>query len=85
MTEEILQKANEIQKEIKDLNKFISNAEMLWTGKLVIRKPKLFFKTNSYGAVTGEEFGLDNEMKDEVLDLLKTKRDNLLKELEKLN
>ena len=85
MTEEILKRGNEIQKDIKKLDYFISVAEMLWTGKLSIRKPKMFFASVSYGAIRGEEIELDTELKNEVLQVLKNKRDRLVKELELLN
>ena len=85
MTVEQLRKANEIKSKIDKLNDFIRTAEKVWTGNLSIRKPKLFFKSNSYGIYRSSELELDTETKDEILALVIRKRDNLLIELENIN
>ncbi len=85
MTKEQLDKGIVIQSKIEHLNCFIHNAETLWTAKVKIRKPKMIFKTNSYGAISGMELELDNELKNEVLKVIKDKRDSLVNELKELN
>lgn len=84
MTEEQLKKGREIGEKINKFNSFIYNAENLWTGKLKIRKPKMFLISNSYGAFKGDELFLDNELKNEVLEVIKKKRDMLEMELEEI-
>ena len=85
MTKEQLDRGIVIQAEIEDISRFIHNAEMLWTARLQIRKPKMFFKMNAYGAFTGSEIKLDNVLKNEVLELVKNRRDRLVQELNDLN
>ena len=85
MTKEQLDKGIVILAEIEALSSFIHNAEMLWTAKLQIRKPKIFFETNSYGIFKGSEIKLDNDLKNEVLELVKNRRDRLIQEMNDLN
>ena len=61
MTNEDLIKANEIKKEIKELDFFIWNAETVWTGKIIKRDTKYIFKANAYGALSSAEFNTGNK------------------------
>ncbi len=85
MTKELLDKGIVIQSKIEHLDVFIFNAERLWTAKLQLRKPKMIFASNSYGEIKGKELELDNELKNEVLKVIKNKRDSLINELRELN
>lgn len=84
MTSESLKKANKLQAEIRELEVFISNAESVWTGKIIKRDTKYIFKTNGYGAIDGAEYNLSYEMKNRVLDLLKAHLKELKDELKSI-
>lgn len=84
MTKEELTKANEIQKEIKELDFFIWKAEHAWTGKIIKRKANFIFKTDAYGASQSAEYNMNTEMKNKVLDVLKQHLVDLKKELESI-
>lgn len=65
MTEEEVRKANEIMREIKELESFIHTAEKAWTGKIIKQDTKYMFKS--------KEYEMDTETKNDVLHVLRTK------------
>jgi hypothetical protein len=71
MKNEDLTLANRLNKEIRELDLFIFNAERVWTGKVIKRESKYIFKTNPYGAFSSEEFEMNTTIKNRVLDVLK--------------
>ena len=77
MTSKELIEANNIDKEIKELDLFIWTAERVWTGKIIKKDTKYIFKTNSHGVIDSAEFNMNTEIKDKVLDVLR----NHLKDL----
>jgi hypothetical protein len=79
MTEKDLQLANNIQREIKNIEHFIWKAEKVWTGKLIQRVPILTFKSTPYGIFESSEFDLSTELKNKVLNVLR-KELEILKE-----
>ena len=79
-----LNRANEIQQEIKELDNFIFTAERVWKGKLIHETTKLIFKTIPYGFLESKEYTLNTEIKNEVLEFLKVKLIKLNKELDQL-
>lgn len=71
MTDKELRYANEIKKEINELESFIFTAERVWTGKIIKRKAKYIFKADGYGAFNSKEYEMNTEMKNRVLEVLK--------------
>ena len=84
MTDQQLKRANEINAEIKKIDYFLISAEMVWTGKLIKQTQKYVLKSTAYGAISSEEYELDTETKNEMLDVLRNKRDRLKAELNQL-
>lgn len=84
MTQEQLKKGITLQAEIEKLDSFIDRARALWKGRLIIRKPKMFFGLIPYGFLEGKELELDTETKDEILNFIVAKADRLRKELEEI-
>lgn len=86
MTNEELKRANELKKQIHEIECFLITARNVWTGSLVVKqhKPKLFFRANGYGYFTSKEFELNTELKNEVVKLLKDKLEEMKKEFENI-
>lgn len=87
MNTEDLKLANEIQKEIKELDLFIFMAERVWTGKLLQKTPKtssITFKSNAYGAINSSEYEMNTEVKNKVLDVLREHLQSLKDKLENM-
>ena len=82
MTDEDLEKANELREQIRELSLFLLTARKVWTGKMVIIKPRLCFVTNAYGAFRSKEFELNNRLKNKVVEVLETELIELKKELD---
>ncbi|MBU3186583.1 hypothetical protein [Clostridium estertheticum] len=84
MTEEDLTRANEIKKELRELDSFIFSAGHVWTGKIIKRDTKYIFKSNGYGVIDSAEFSLSTSMKDKVLDVLRAYQSDLMEQLASL-
>lgn len=84
MTEENLKKANDIQKEMKELENFIWHAERIWTGKIIKQTQKYIFKANGYGYFEDAEYNLSTEIKDRMLEVLKEYLEELKTKLNNL-
>lgn len=86
MTNEELKKANELKKQIHEIECFLITARNSRSGKLLIKrhKPKLFFKANGYGFFESKEFELNTELKNEVVKLMKEKLKEMKKEFENI-
>lgn len=84
MKYENLVKGNEIKKEIDRLEKFISVAEKVWTGKIIKEKTRYIFKSSAYGWFEEQSFHLNTKLKNKVLDVLRNELEELKLELEKL-
>lgn len=82
MNDNNLKIANNLQKEIKELDYFIWRAEKSWTGKIIKKDEKYIFKANGYGVLEDAYYNLDNEMKNRMLVLL---RERLVELKEKFN
>lgn len=81
MTNEQLERANHLKKDIKELENFIWHAERIWTGKIIKRDTKYIFKANGYGCFEDTEYELSTSMKNRMLDIL---RDHLKEMQEEL-
>lgn len=81
MTEEELDKAISLKEEIKELNRFITYAETVWTGSIIKRDTKFIFKSHAFGGMNSQEYEMDTEVKNEVLDVLRKRLDRLKNEL----
>jgi hypothetical protein len=81
MTDENLDRANELKKEIRELECFIQGARMLWTGKIIKQDTKYIFKANGYGAIKSKEFNMNTKIKNKVLDVLSDYLEDLKQEL----
>lgn len=77
MSDEQLREANEIQRQIRQLDNFLFYGERVWTGELVKRVPLITVKSHSYGMFGEAVYELDTETKNEVLEFLKAKRSKL--------
>lgn len=84
MTNEQLERAIYLKKDIKELEYFIGCAERRWTGKIVKRDTKYIFKANSYGSLEEVEYGLSTSMKNKLLDVLKEHLKEMQTELENI-
>lgn len=84
MTNEQLERANYLKKDIKELEYFIGCAERRWTGKIVKRDIKYIFKANGYGALEEVEYGLNTNMKNKLLDVLREHLKEMQTELDNL-
>lgn len=84
MTDGDLKKANELKEQIRILSIFLITARNVWTGKMVIKKPRprLCFVANGYGAFRTEEFELNNRLKNKVVEVLEKELIELKKELD---
>lgn len=79
-----LRRANELEKEIRELDHFIHVAENVWTGTLIKEKQRYVFKTTQYGWFESETYHMKTEIKNKVLDVLKEHLKELRLEFEKL-
>lgn len=77
MSDQELREANEIQRQIRQLEDFLFYGEKVWTGQLIKRVPIITVKSNSYGMFGEAVYELDTETKNEVLEFLKAKRSKL--------
>ena len=84
MIESDLKRANELAKEIRELERFIHVASSVWTGKLLSREVKLIFKTTAYGIFDSEEYEMDTDIKNKVLGVLRNYLAELKEELRQL-
>lgn len=84
MTQDQLNKANGLKKEIDKLESFIWKAERTWTGKIIKRETEFIFKSNPYGTIDSAEFNLDEKLKIKVLDVIREHLKELKKQLEEL-
>ena len=78
-----LNKANELQKEIDELESFIYSAEKVWTGK-IIKDTKYIFESNAYGVFESKEYKMNTEIKNKVLGVLRDHLQGLKTQLESL-
>lgn len=81
MTIKELQRANEIDKEITELEGFLYTASKVWRGKLILEKRKVLFVTIPYGWFGSKEYELNPEAKNEMLKVLQARLIKLKKEL----
>lgn len=84
MTSTDLKRANEINKEIRELESFIYTASKVWTGKLISRETKVIFKTTAFGVFDSEEYQMNTDIKNKVLDVLRNHLEELKEELRQL-
>ena len=86
MTNKELERANELKKQIHELDLFLTTARKVWKGSLDIKKhaPKLFFKTHGYGSFESKEFELNTELKNIVVKVLEDKLEKLKKEFKNI-
>jgi len=84
MTDENLNRANQLKKEIQELESFIWRAGKVWTGKIIKRDTKYIFKSNGYGAFNDSEFNMNTKIKDKVLDVLSYYLADLKEELKNI-
>lgn len=84
MTSTDLERANEINKEIRELESFIFTASRVWEGKLIRQEQRYIFKTISYGAFSSEEYFMNTDIKNKVLDVLRNHLEELKEELRQL-
>lgn len=79
-----LQRAKEIQKELKELENFMFSASRVWKGKLIKNIKGIIFKSNAYGYYESKEYHMDTEMKNRVLKVLEDRVNELKNEMENL-
>lgn len=83
----VLKRANDIQKEIKEIESFLLAAERTWNGKLNKRVEyieKFFIKSNSYGIFEECELQLNTDLKNKMINILKVEVIRLKKEMTEL-
>ncbi len=79
-----LQRAKEIQEELKELENFIFSASRVWKGTLIERITGIIFKSNGYGYFEPKEYHLNTDMKNRVLKILEDRVIELKNEMENL-
>ena len=84
MTKDQLTKANKIKWEIDKLESFIWSAGRVWTGKIIKEVSRYIFESSAYGTIKSEEYELDTDVKNRVLDVLREKLKELHSELESI-
>lgn len=84
MTERDLVRANELAKEIRELEEFIHVASSVRTGKLLSKEVRLVFKTTAYGIFNSEEYEMGKEITKKVLQVLRDYLAELKEELRQL-
>lgn len=73
-----LKVANDLEKEIYELERFIYRASRVWTGRLTIKEKIMYFITDAYGMYNDElNFKMKTEIKDRVLQVLETYKEEL--------
>lgn len=88
MTDDTLNKANEIKNEIRELEHFIHYAQLTWTHlsfleKLRNRKAILHHK--GYGAFSGGDYELSEELSEKIMDVLEQHLEKLREDYRELN
>ena len=84
MTNEDLIKANDITKEIKELEAFIWTAEKVWTGKIIKKSCKYMFRSSACGMLGEAEYHMKTETKNKVLNVLRDHLQDLKNQLKSL-
>lgn len=84
MTKEKLERAKELEKEIKELDAFIHTTSRCWRGKLEVRKRRWFFSNKAYGAFGVKVLECNTALKDRIQNLVCEYQHELEKELEGL-
>lgn len=84
MTNEQLERANHLKKDIQELEYFIGCAERRWTGKFIKQTEKYIFKANGCGALEKVEYNLNTDMKDKMLDVLREHLKEMKTELDNI-
>ena len=79
-----LERANELEKEIKELDYFLWRASRTPAGKLTIKDRIMKVISKSYGIVKEEEFNLNTTIKSRVLDVLEQYKQELEEEFKNL-
>lgn len=77
---EDVSKASEIKKEIDELEYFIEMAEKVYKGKIIKRDTKYIFSFSLNR--TTEEYNMNTNIKNKVLDVLREHLNDLYKQLE---
>ena len=79
-----LERANELEKEIKELDYFLWTAGRVWTGKLTIEDRIMKLISNGYGAIRSAEFNMNTTIKNRVLNVLEQYKQELEEEFKSL-
>lgn len=79
-----LARANELKKEILELDRFIHAAGCVPSGKIIKEKQRYIFKSSDYGYFREKEYHMNMEIKNKVLDVLKEHLKELKLEFENL-
>ena len=84
MTSDELIQANNITKEIKELDLFIWTAERVWTGKIIRKSSKYIFRSFAYGLHDEAEYHMNTETKNKVLNVLREHLQDLNNQLNRM-
>lgn len=84
MTKKRLAKANELDKKIKELKYFISEAERVRNGKIIKQDTKYIFKPGSPWGFSSIEYVMDRPIYNEMLDVLRRHLEELEEEFLKI-
>ena len=79
-----LKRANDLKKEIGELDNFIFYASKVWGGQLTIKEKIMSFISDSYGAFKSKEFKMNTDIKNRVLDVLIKYKDELEEEFKNM-
>lgn len=79
-----LKRANDLKKEIGELDNFIFYASKVWGGQLTIKEKIMSFISNSYGSFKSKEFKMNTDIKNRVLDVLIKYKDELEEEFKNI-
>lgn len=88
MTDDVLNKANELKEEINKLDHFIRYANLTWRRLSIfkkLRKGKAVLHHKGYGAFGGGDYEMPEELCEKVICLLEKHLEELWEEYKKLN
>lgn len=84
MTEQQLKRANELKKEIKELEWFTDRVSKSWRGKVKRIRERIIFSNVPYGVIEEKELECNTKLKNRINDVVMEYKKELEAELEAL-
>jgi hypothetical protein len=84
MKKEVLDRANDLSREIKDLDMMVFCFDRTWAVRLTVKTPKLILHSVAYGAFEGHDIICDKELGDRIKQVVREYKAEKELELEEL-